>query len=180
MAPAIPAPSTLGQVPRCCSECSPAREPCSAGRPKGFPCGKGISLGHPQDAGKVVDVACGVSACSAFLEGWVVSALPSWVGGARGVNSVAFGEVGEGPTRSSSSGVWGVCCLHGALGRDKEKGGAAHLRHHSAHLRQPPCPPQLGFPVWAPCPHPSLRWFLSAHPGASSPPPRGSGLGHFG
>jgi len=115
VAPAIPAPSTLGQVPRCCSECSPAREPCSAGRPKGFPCGKGISLGHPQDAGKVVDVACGVSACSAFLEGWVVSALPSWVGGARGVNSVAFGEVGEGPTRSSSSGVWGVCCLHGAL-----------------------------------------------------------------
>lgn len=28
---------------------------------------------------------------------------------------MAFGDSGEGPTRSSSSGVWGVCCLHGAL-----------------------------------------------------------------
>lgn len=27
VAPAIPAPSTLGQAPRCCSGCSPAREP---------------------------------------------------------------------------------------------------------------------------------------------------------
>lgn len=115
----LQAPSTLGQAPRCCVGAAlPALglgEPRSAGGAL-----KVLRLELSQDAGKVVDVACGVSACSSFLEGGVMSATPSRV---RRGQSCEFGGLrrgwgaGESPAGSSlpSRGSAGVLAASSGL-----------------------------------------------------------------
>lgn len=141
----------------------------SRGCPEGFPFGKGISLGQSQDAGEVLDVACGVSACSASLEGGWCPHCPPGCSGATGVNFVAFVEAGE-PVK----GPRGVRCLHRALRGDRRSpvapprpllGSPAH-QHHPTAQRFPaqPC-------LRAPRRRGRLGEGLSTCPAPSSPPP---------
>ena len=87
----------------------------------------------------------------------VVSALASWGGGAGGVNFVAFWvQVRNQVKAPPASGSSPVNPFSPLIGR---------------HLPVWVFCRQAARPVCAPCPHLSLRRFLSAHPGVSSPLP---------
>lgn len=138
---------------RRCPPCPHPREPCSAG---GTLKGSHLEKAFPRDIPRTLGwescwVACGVSsACSAFLEGWVASALPSWGGRGQRCEFYGFGRgwgTSKGPTGSPQP-SWGSA-------RGLETSRCSPVASLS------PAPPAW-ISCLGPAPPPSLRRFLGA------------------